>query len=49
MIEFFPSRKIFLGIGNLTVTWYALLIMTGAMIAYYLSKRNMRKMGYPDE
>lgn len=49
MIEFFPSRKIFLALGNLTITWYALLIMTGALIAYSLSKRNMRKNGYPEE
>ena len=51
MIEFFPSRKILLALfgGKLTVTWYAALIMTGAFAAYYLSKRNMRKMKYPDE
>lgn len=51
MIEFFPSRKILLALfgGKLTVTWYAALIMAGAFAAYYLSKRNMRKMKYPDE
>lgn len=49
MIDFFPSRKIILSIGNLTVTWYAVLIMIGAFIAYEISKRNMRKMGYPDD
>ena len=51
MIEFFPSRKILLALfgGKLTVTWYAALIMTGAFAAYYISKRNMRKMKYLDE
>lgn len=43
---FFPDSKIFFQIGPFTITWYALLIMTGALIAYEISKRNLLKAGY---
>lgn len=43
---FFPDSKIFFQLGPLTVTWYALLIMIGAIIAYEISKRNLLKVGY---
>lgn len=49
MIKFFPSEKIFVSFGSLTITWYAVLIMTGAFLAYFISKRNMDKMKYPKE
>ena len=46
MIEFFPNTKIFLEIGPVSITWYAVLIMTGAIIAFVISKRNLLKVGY---
>ena len=49
MVKFFPSRTILVSFGNLTVTWYAALIMTGAALAYFISKYNMKKMKYPDD
>ena len=41
-MEFFPTRTTFLRIGNLTVQWYAVLILIGAFIAYYFSKKNLK-------
>ena len=50
MIEFFPDMKTFLRIGdNITIAWYAVFIMTGAFIAYYLSLRQIKRMGYKQE
>lgn len=43
---FFPDSKIFFQIGPLSVTWYALLIMVGALLAYEISKKNLLKAGY---
>ena len=38
-MEFFPDMKTVLSLGSITITWYALFILTGAMLAYYLSIR----------
>lgn len=48
-MHFFPSRKVFLEIGGLSIAWYAILILTGAFIAYAISARNMKKLHYPKE
>ena len=45
-MQFFPSRAIFLQIGNITIRWYAICIVIGALIAYYLSNREAVKDGY---
>ena len=42
-MEFFPSRKIFLKIGSIEITWYAILIISGMIIAYYLSRYYYKK------
>lgn len=47
-MQFFPNSKILLSIGNLQVTWYAIIILTGAFLAYYLSLKTLRKFGYGD-
>lgn len=47
-MKFFPTRSIILQLGPLTITWYAALIVTGALIALYISKRRMTKRGYGD-
>lgn len=49
MIEFFPDMKTFIKLGPITIAWYAVFIMTGAFTAYYLSLRNLKKMGYEKE
>ncbi len=47
MIEFFPTHQIFLQIGDLRITWYAVCIITGALIAYVISGHNFKKIKYP--
>lgn len=47
-MAFFPSRTIVLALGPFTITWYATFIITGALIAYGLSKLRMSKRGYGD-
>lgn len=47
-MELFPTSRIILSIGGLHITWYAALILTGALIAYALSERMMRKQGYKE-
>lgn len=46
MIKFFPDMKTFIEIFGVGIAWYAVLIMTGAFVAYYLSLRNIKKMGF---
>ncbi|CAM3735812.1 prolipoprotein diacylglyceryl transferase [Erysipelothrix urinaevulpis] len=49
MIKFFPETKIFLEIGPVQIAWYAVLIMTGAYLAYMVSLRNLKKVGYKED
>lgn len=42
-MKFFPSRTTFLSIGKLTIQWYAVLILTGAIIAYLFAKKNLKQ------
>ncbi len=44
----FPSRTIFLQLGPLNITWYAVCIMVGALLAYAISKKRMSDRGYGD-
>lgn len=46
MIKFFPNTQTFVQIGPVSIAWYAILIMTGAFLAYYISQRNLLKVGY---
>lgn len=43
-MAFFPDRATFVQIGSLSIQWYAIFIVTGAIIAYLLSLRNFKKM-----
>ena len=45
-MTFFPDSKTFLQIGSLSIAWYAILIITGAFIAYKIGQHNFKKMGY---
>lgn len=47
-MHFFPSDQVFFSIGNLEIRWYAVLILTGAIITYLLSTLALRRAGYPD-
>lgn len=46
MIDFFPDSKTFIQIFGLGITWYAVFIISGALVAYGLSIRNFKKRGY---
>ena len=53
MIEFFPNMKIFLSIhlgsATFSITWYALLILSGALLAYFIAVKEASKRGYDKE
>ena len=49
MIKFFPSTKIFIEIGPIQIAWYAIFILLGAYIAYFISEKNLKKVGYKQE
>lgn len=44
-MAFFPNRQTFLQLGPLTIQWYAIFIMIGALCCYKLCVRNFKKMG----
>lgn len=48
-MNLFPTRQIFLEIGSLTITWYALISITGFLVVYYLSIHTFKKMKYDVE
>lgn len=48
-MSFFPNSKTFIQIGSLSIAWYAVCILTGAVIAYLLGRYNFKKIGYDPE
>ena len=44
---FFKDLSSFVDIGTISIKWYAILILTGAFLAYWLSVRNLKKLAYP--
>ena len=48
-MQFFPDMSTFIQIGNFQITWYAIIILTGASLAYYLTLLQVRKWGYKDD
>ena len=52
MIQFFPNDETFvlfkLGSIVLDIRWYAVLILTGALITYLISKKDIKKVKYID-
>lgn len=45
-MELFPDFKTVISVGSLSVTWYAVFILSGAILAYYFSIRTLKKWGY---
>lgn len=45
-MEFFPDIETVLSLGSIRITWYAVFILTGAILAYILSLRTLKKWGY---
>lgn len=48
-MTFFPDMSTFLELGSLRITWYAIIILTGALLGYFLTLKQTRKWGYKDE
>ncbi len=48
-MEFFPTMSIIFRIGALEIRWYAVCILTGALLAYYLSVKEATKAGYSSD
>ena len=48
-MKFFPSREVFLAIGSLEIRWYAVLILSGALLVYYICSKQMKKAGYDSD
>ncbi len=45
-MELFPNIKTIIAIGPITITWYAFLMLSGALSAYVISIRTLKKWGY---
>lgn len=48
-MTFFPDSKTFVQLGPFSIAWYAVCIITGAIIAYKLGQYNFKKIGYDKE
>ncbi len=48
-MEFFPETRIFLQLGPLSIYWYAIFSMSGALAVYLLSLKTLKKMGYTSD
>lgn len=46
---FFEDMQTFITVGPISIKWYAILILTGAFIAYGVSLYNFKKLGYDSE
>ena len=42
-MKLFPDRVTFLSIGNISIRWYAVLILTGAFFAYLVASSEIKK------
>lgn len=48
-MKFFEDFSTFVTIGPIDIKWYAICILSGALIAYYIAKKRFTKLGYnPD-
>lgn len=48
-MTFFPDMKTVLTIGELKITWYAVIVLSAAFVGYFLSIRKLKKIGYKEE
>jgi phosphatidylglycerol---prolipoprotein diacylglyceryl transferase len=46
-MTFFPDISTFIQIGTLEIKMYAVMILIGAFITYFVAEKNFVKMGYP--
>jgi phosphatidylglycerol---prolipoprotein diacylglyceryl transferase len=45
-MTFFPDAQRFIQIGSLSITWYAILMISGVGVTFYFSLKEMKKCGY---
>ncbi len=48
-MTFFPNRQTFLQIGPLHIQWYAIFIIAGALLGFYLAVQQLKKVGVSKE
>lgn len=48
-MKLFPDPTTFIQIGPLEIKWYAVAILSGALIAFQIIKSNLKKKGYPKD
>lgn len=48
-MQFFPDPQTFIAIGSLSIKWYAVIILCGAILAYSFCVKEIKKMGYKAE
>ena len=48
-MQFFPDPQTFIAIGSLSIKWYAVIILCGAILAYSFCVKEIKKMGYKVE
>ena len=48
-MKFFPDRQTLISVGPLEIKYYAVFILLGAITAYLVSARNLKKKGYSQE
>lgn len=48
-MSFFPNFATIVKIGNFSLRWYPVLLTTGGVLVYLLSKRNLLNDHYPDD
>jgi phosphatidylglycerol:prolipoprotein diacylglycerol transferase len=48
-MRFFEDMQTFVTVGPISIKWYAILILTGAFLAYAISLYNFKKMGYSSD
>lgn len=46
-MSLFPDATTFIKLGPLAIKWYAICILTGALLAFWFIKQNFKKKGYP--
>ena len=50
MIQFFPDFRTFvsfqIGDATFTIAWYALCILGGALLGYFIAQKEAQKRGY---
>ncbi len=44
-MQFFPDPQTFIAIGSLSIKWYAVIILCGAILAYSFCVKEIKRWG----